>query len=161
MIFRRFLGTLGLFFVAFLGTIIGSWIVSETRPVKFLERHVLTPVVRPGDEILIQLVNYREIRCPQTVYRTINYPNETRDVIVQRLPETFGKLGLDKYVVNLRTKDNASFGKGHVYSYTESMCNPWQMWWPKVSGPWVDEIEFGPETKYVRPEDAPNTLAKQ
>lgn len=161
MFLRRVLGGFGLFFLALCGAVLGSWIASEVKPVQFLSRKVLTPVVKPGEPVHVLLENYRVFRCPQTVYRIVNYPNETRDLVTRELPENFGKLGLDRYIAEIPTKANAVFGKANVYSYTESMCNPWQFIYPKLSGPWIDEFEFGPDTVRVNPENVPNSLVKQ
>jgi hypothetical protein len=158
---RKILGGLGLGLVAACGATLGGWITNKQDPVQFLSRKVLTPIVRPGDEVEIELDNYRVLRCPQTTYRIINYPNGRRSQQVEDKPAGFGKLGRDKYRVAVPTQDGVPFGKAYVYSYSERKCNPWEWIFPVAyAEPWIDEFEFGAETKHLLPEDAKNSLVR-
>ena len=155
---RKAIGIAGMFFVAGLGAVTGGWVTNQQDPVQFLSRKVLTPVVKPGDPIKIELDNYRVLRCPQKIWRIITKPDGERTSIAEDKPAAFGRLGRDKYIASIDTPADSPFGEGEVFSYTERMCNPWEMIWPVVYGQWSDKIVFGPETKRIKPEEAVNTL---
>jgi hypothetical protein len=155
---RKFVGLAGMFFVAALGATVGGWVTNNTDPVQFLSRKVLTPVVKPGDAVKIELDNYRVLRCPQKTTRIVTKSDGERYVTTDDKPAGFGVLGRDRYIASAPTPQDAVFGPATMYSYTERMCNPWEMVWPVVYGQWVDKFEFGPETQRIRPEDAPNTI---
>jgi hypothetical protein len=158
---RRLFGVLGLALVAGCGATVGGWITNKQDPVQFLSRKILTPQVKPGDEIEIELDNYRILRCPQTTYRVISYPNGRRSTQVEDKPAGFGRLGRDKYRVAIPTQDGVPFGTGNVYSYTERRCNPWEWLFPVTyAEPWTDVVQFGPETIHLSPEDAKNSLVR-
>lgn len=155
---RKTLSLAGMFFIILSGAAVGGWIINQQDPVQFLSRKILTPVVKPGEAIKIELDNYRNLRCAQKTYRIGNRPDGERFTIVEDKPAAFGKLGRDKYVVSVDTPQNVPYGKATVYSYTERMCNPWEWLKPVVYGEWTDEIEFGPETKRISPDEAHNSL---
>lgn len=157
----RVLSWAGLLLVAGGGAVLGGWITNKQDPVQFLSRKVLTPVVRPGDDVKIELDNYRVLRCPQTTYRIINKPDGERSVQTDDKPAAFGKLGRDKYIASVPTPSSTPFGKATIYSYTVRMCNPWEWMFPvQYAEPWLDEFEFGPETRRVSPEQAKNSLTR-
>ncbi|ABY31912.1 hypothetical protein [Methylorubrum extorquens] len=126
----RVLSWAGLLLVAGGGAVLGGWITNKQDPVQFLSREVLTPVVRPGDDVKIELDNYRVLRCPQTTYRIINKPDGERSVQTDDKPAAFGKLGRDKYIASVPTPSSTPFGKATIYSYTVRMCNPWEWMFP-------------------------------
>jgi hypothetical protein len=140
------------------GAVLGGWITNKQDPVQFLSRKVLTPVVRPGEPVKIELDNYRVLRCPQKTWRIITKPNGERTTQDDDKPAGFGKMGRDKYVTSIDTPSDSPYGQAAIYSYTARMCNPWEMVWPVVYGEWVDHFEFGLETKRIPPEMAENTL---
>lgn len=158
---NKTLGIAGLFFIAGLGAALGGWIVNQQDPVQFFSRKVLTPVVKPGDAVKVELDNYRVLRCAQRTYRVLTKPDGERSVQVPDRPASFGKLGRDKYITSIETPPDAPFGKAIIYSYTERMCNPWEYLKPVVYGEWTDNIEFGPQTKRISPEEAENTLLQK
>lgn len=158
---RNALSLAGLLLMAGSGAIVGGWITNKQDPVQFLSRKVLTPVVRPGDDVKIELDNYRLLRCPQKTYRIINKPDGERSTQDEDKPAGFGKLGRDKYITSIATQASAPFGKATIYSYTVRMCNPWEWLFPVEYGEaWVDTFEFGPETKRISSDQARNSLVK-
>ncbi len=154
----RALSWAGMLLVAGVGATLGGWITNKQDPVQFLSRKVLTPVVRPGDSVKIELDNYRLLRCPQRTWRIITKPNGERSTQSEDKPAAFGKLGRDKYIASIETPSDSPFGEATLYSYTERMCNPWEIVWPVVYGEWTNKFEFGPATRRVKPEEAENTL---
>lgn len=157
---QKTLGAFGLLLIAGSGAVLGGWITNQQDPVQFLSRKVLTPQVKPGDDVKVELDNYRVLRCPQRTYRIINKPDGERTVLVEDKPAGFGKLGRDRYVASIPTPPNSPFGPATVYSYTERMCNPWEWMFPVVyADPWTDHFEFGPETVRIPPEKAKNSLS--
>lgn len=152
MLFWRGLGWAGLFLIAGLGAAVGGWITNSQYPVQVLGRKLVTTTVKPGDDVEIELDNYRLTRCEQTVYRIITYPDGKRSTIIRDVPSRFGKLGHDRYITTVPTNSQTVFGKASIYSYGEARCNPWEWLFPKSSGdPWVDQFEFGPETVRIDP----------
>jgi hypothetical protein len=147
-----------MFFVAGCGAVLGGWVTNQQNPVQFLSRKVLTPVVRPGDAIKIELDNYRILRCAQRTWRILYKPDGERSTIVEDKPAAFGVLGRDKYIASVDTPADVPHGKAKLYSYTERMCNPWEYYNPVVYGEWTDEFEFGPETIRKKPDDVANAL---
>ncbi|WP_283535283.1 hypothetical protein [Methylorubrum extorquens] len=103
----------------------------------------------------------RILRCPQTTYRIINKPDGERSVQTDDKSAAFRKLGRDKYITSLPTPPSTPFGRATIYSYTVRMCNPWEWVSPaQYAEPWLDEFDFGPETRHTSPEQAKNSLTR-
>lgn len=151
---------IGVVFCGGVGVIVGGWITNQNDPVQFLSRKVLTPVVKPGDAIKIELDNYRLQRCAQTTYRILSRPDGERVTAVEDKPAAFGRLGRDKYIASIETPQGLPYGKASLYSFTQRKCNPWEYMFPVTYGEWTDDIEFGPETTRVSADKAKNTLIK-
>jgi hypothetical protein len=147
-------GWAGVLLVAGIGAALGGWITQGSYPVQVLSRKVLTPVVKPGDNVLVELDVFRSSRCPIDAYRVYSYPGNVRDSAIVQYKADFGKLGHDKYRIEIPTSSTANHGKASIYSYAKSRCNPWEWAVPKESGdPWIDSFELGPATIFRSPDD--------
>lgn len=148
MMWRAF-GWFGVFMGAVFGGIVGTW-VQQPYPISVLERNVLTPVVKPGDDMRVEIVTDRRLRCDQTVTGYLQFADGSRTPILRELPSTYGKLGKDIYVLRVHIDTNAAKGPAERYSTGEAKCNLYQMLFdkPATSGdPWVDHFVIGDETK--------------
>lgn len=151
---RSLLGWAGLFLIAGMGAAVGGWITQGSYPVQVLSRKVLTPVVKPGENVVVEIDVFRTSRCPIDAYRVYSYPGNVRDSAVVPYKAEFGKLGHDKYKIEIPTSATARHGKASIYSYAKSRCNPWEWLVPKDSGdPWIDNYELGPATIFRSPDD--------
>ncbi|KQO89534.1 hypothetical protein ASF56_25045 [Methylobacterium sp. Leaf122] len=93
--------------------------------------------------------------------RLINKPDGERSVQTDDKPAACGKLGRDKYIASVPTPPFTPFGNATIYSYTVRMCNLWEWMFPvQYAEPWLDEFEFGPETRRISPEQAKNSPAR-
>jgi hypothetical protein len=147
-------GWAGVLLVAGIGAALGGWMTQGSYPFQVHSRKVLTPEVKPGDDVEVEIEGYRTSRCPVVAYRIVDYPNGQRSPVTRDYPQEFGKLGFDKFRIRIPTERTQAFGPGSVYSYAESRCNPWEYLFPKSSGdPWVDQFKFAENTRHVRPED--------
>jgi hypothetical protein len=146
----RIIGYVGLVSAAAFGAIVGSW-AQQPYPLSVIERNVLTPTVKPGEDVRVELVVDRRQRCPQIINRFVQYPNGDREPGGRDLPSTFGRMGRDVYVLKVPTNPTAPYGPAEIYSTGEARCNPYQEWVkPVESGdPWHDKFSFGPETKNI------------
>lgn len=151
---------LGVVLCGGIGMVVGGWVTNQQDPVQFLSRKVLTPVVKPGDPIKIELDNYRFLRCAQVTYRIVSRPDGERFTAIEDKPAAFGRLGRDKYIASVETPTGLPYGKASVYSFTQRKCNPWEYFFPVTYGEWTDDIEFGPETKRIAPDQVKNSLLK-
>lgn len=141
------IGYIGVLAAAAFGATVGVW-AQQPYPISILERNVLTPLVKPGEEVEIELVVDRRQRCDQIVSRFVQYANGYRDLDTRELPSTYGRMGRDIYIVKVPTNPNAPHGPAEVYSTGRAECNPWQKYIkPVESGdPWHDRFRFGNET---------------
>lgn len=150
MMWRAF-GWFGVFMGAVFGAIVGTW-AQQPYPVSIIERNVLTPVVKPGDDLRIEVVIDRRTRCDQEITGYLQYPDGSRTAVLRELPSTYGRLGRDVYVLRVHTDPHAPMGPAERYSVGEATCNLYQsvMKHPAISGdPWIDRFQFGPETKEI------------
>ena len=143
----KFFGWAGVFAGAVAGATVGVW-AQAPYPLSILERNVLTPVVKPGDDVRVELVVDRRQRCDQNVSHFIQYPNGDRDPNSRELSSTYGRMGRDVYVVRIPTDPTAPFGNAEVYSTGRAQCNPWQRYVKEVESgdPWHGKFRFGEAT---------------
>ena len=83
----------------------------------------------------------------------------------QRAEQALRDLGAatqaNKYIASVPTPSSTPFGKATIYSYTVRMCNPWEWMFPvQYAEPWLDDFEFGSETRRIPPEQAKNSLTR-
>lgn len=140
-------GYVGMIAGAAFGATVGVW-AQQPYPISILERNVLTPTVRPGDDVRVELVVDRRQRCDQAVSRFVQYPNGDRDPTTRELPSTYGRMGRDVYVIRIPTDANAPHGPAEIYSTGKAQCNPWQRYVKEVESgdPWHDKFRFTDQT---------------
>jgi len=150
------IGYFGLVCAAAAGATVGVW-AQAPYPLSILERNVLTPQVKPGDPVQIELVVDRRQRCPQIINRFVQYPDGKREAAGRDLPTAYGRMGRDVYVLEVPTDADAPFGDAEIYSTGEARCNPYQEWVkPVESGdPWHDRFKFAQETVRVPSKNFP------
>lgn len=149
----RMLGYIGVICGAGFGATVGTW-AQAPYPVSIIERNVLTPVVKPGDDVLVEIVADRRQRCDQIINRFVQQGLD-RWPASRDLPSAYGRMGRDVYILRVHTSPDAKFGPAEVYSTGVAECNPYQKnFRPVESGdPWHDVFAFGPETKTLPPKN--------
>lgn len=148
----RIIGYFGVICGAAFGATVATW-AQAPYPISILERNVLTPVVKPGDDVRVELVVDRRQRCDQEISRFIHDSGNDRDLESRELPSEYGRMGRDVYVVRIATSPKSPHGPAEVYSTGKAKCNPWQRYVKEVESgdPWHDYFRFGPETVHVPP----------
>jgi hypothetical protein len=151
---RNVFGWAGVLLVAGIGAALGGWITQGQYPYQVLGRKVLTPIVKPGEPVEIEIDGFRVFRCDTLVKRFVQYPDGGRTFSATAYDSEFGRLGHERYTLKIPTEQTKKLGRGYVYSYGESRCNPWEWFVPRSAGdPWIDEFEFGPATQFRSPDD--------
>lgn len=148
---HRFLGWIGVAAGAAVGATMAVW-AQEPYPLSILERNVLTPIVKPGDKVRVEILADRRKRCEQEVTRFVQENDGDRQKIVRPWQQDYGRMGRDAYVLEVPTANDAPFGPGEIVSTAAAVCNPWQRWFgtPVPSGEaWHDKFVFGDETKTI------------
>ena len=148
---RRAFGWLGVAAGAAFGATLAVW-AQEPYPLSILERNVLTPEIRPGDKLRVEILADRRKRCEQEVIRFVQEPDGDRQRLIRPWQFDYGRMGRDAYVIEIPTQPDAPMGPSEVVSSAAAICNPWQRWFgnPVQSGEaWHDKFVFAPETKTV------------
>lgn len=147
---QRVFGWLGVTGGAAFGATMAVW-AQAPYPISILERNVLTPELKPGDKLRVELVVDRRERCRQEVRHILQENDGDRQRLAEVYPSDFGRMGRDVFVQEIPTDPNAVYGPAEVITTAEAECNPWQRWVAPVrSGdPWRDKFTFAPETKEI------------
>lgn len=149
---RRAFGWLGVAAGAAFGATLAVW-AQEPYPLSILERNVLTPELKPGDPVRVEILADRRKRCEHEVSRFVQEPDGDRQLINRPWRADYGRMGRDAYVIEIPTDPKAPMGPGEIVSTGAAICNPWQRWFgsPVPSGdPWHDKFVFAPATKVVK-----------
>lgn len=151
----KIVGLIGVGASAAFGATLAVW-ANAPYPTSILDRHVLTPKLKPGDPLRIEITADRRKRCPQDVDRFIHMADGTRSVQSKDYPSSFGRLGRDVFIIEVATPSQAPYGPAENYTTSVAVCNPYQRLFGGVSNgdPWVDRFEFAPETVRVPPKNA-------
>jgi hypothetical protein len=142
---RRVFGWFGVAAGAAFGATLAVW-AQEPYPLSILERNVLTPEIKPGDPLRIEILADRRKRCDHEVTRFVQEPDGDRQAIVRPWRMDVGRMGRD-------ADARAPIGPGEAVSTGTAICNPWQRWLgsPVPSGdPWRDKFTFAPATRTVK-----------
>lgn len=147
----RFAGWLGVSAAAAFGATLAVW-AQTPYPVTIVERNVLTPMVKPGEFLRVEIVADRRERCDAEAVRFVQEPDGDRVPARQIYSASFGRLGRDIYVVSIPTSRETPFGPAEVVTVGQAYCNPWHRWVaPVKSGdPSYDRFLFAPETVTVK-----------
>lgn len=155
---RALFGWAGILLIAGVGAALGGWITQGQYPYQVIGRKVLTPIVKPGEPVEIQIDGFRVFRCDTLVKRFVQYPDGGRSFNMTPYDADFGRLGHERFVLKVPTEPTKKLGRAYIYSYGESRCNPWEWLVPRSAGdPWIDEFEFGQATTFRSPDDVKAT----
>lgn len=157
----KLFGLFGVSAFAAFGATCAIW-ASTPYPVSVLDRHVLTPKLKPGEPLRVEILADRRKRCDQDVDRFIHMSDGTRTIISKEYPSSFGRLGRDAFVLEIATSPSAPFGPAENYTVAKAVCNLYQRVFGGVPNgdPWVDKFEFAPETVHVPPRN-PDLLREE
>lgn len=157
----KLFGGLGVSLFAAAGATCALW-AAAPFPVSVLDRHVLTPKLKPGQPLRVEILADRRARCDQDVDRFIHMSDGTRSVLSKDYPSSFGRLGKDAFVLEIPTSPTAPMGPAENYTVSKATCNPYQKLFGGVGSgdPWVDKFEFAPETVTVPPRN-PDLLREE
>lgn len=147
----RILGWLGMALAAGTGATIALW-ASAPYPVSTVERRVLTPMLRPGDALKVEVVVDRTERCESEAIRFVQEPDGDRPEVRQPYSASFGRIGRDIFVVSIPTREDTPFGPAEVVTIGRAICNPWHRYVKPVQNPEpsIDRFMFAPETVRVQ-----------
>ncbi len=150
-IFKNLFTAFGVFVAGGCGMTVMGW-YQERFPVRIIHRYDLTKTVKPGDDLLIGLSVGRDKNCDMTVMRRVTYSDGSPTAITQEIPEEWGPLGLDEYILRIPINPSAPYGPGKVWSQSCARCNPLQALHRLLevcSEQREDKFEVGPETIYT------------
>lgn len=140
---------------AFTGSVfglLGFWAGERTPPVDVLDATVLTPVVRPGEDLRIKYTVFRRASCRTKFQRTYRDSENARytleDIDIWYSP---APLGHDEYVSLVPISSRAQPGAASFRAITVYICNPIHNIWPitQVSAQVPFRIEGEPTTESV------------
>ena len=136
---------------------LGSKIQNKGYPLSIIERVNLTPVVKPGEAIMLAQHADRKDQCDVVVKRVIRTSSGQRMPVKQTFEEDFGPLGGDKYLLPIPTDPAATLGPAVMYSKAYSWCSWLDYIQPSEAESWTLNFSFAEDT--VR-EDPPETFAR-
>lgn len=112
--------------------ILGRWIGDRSEPSITERFEILTPEVKPGEELRIKFYVRRErTGCTITVYRLILDSQQARYVLTERFfPYAPGPVGEDTYITPVVIPDGIALGPALYRTMTTFACNPIQYVWP-------------------------------
>lgn len=138
-------------FVGGLGGWVGSKIATKRYALSMIERVLLTPIVRPGEPIVLAQHVDRHDQCEILVKRVIKTSDGQRFSVKQEFDEGFGPVGGDKYKLPVPTSFAAPYGDAEMFSKAYSWCTWLDYIWPSEGEPWTMHFRFGPNTVTDKP----------
>lgn len=117
------------------GTWLGINIGDRDPPTTTYEAAVITPRVRPGDDLRIKYTVRRHRACRTYMDRFI-YDGENQRHILDDVDFGPGlRLGEESYVVVVKTPLDAAPGRARYTVFSSFVCNPLHYVWPIVGSP--------------------------
>lgn len=125
--------------VAACGATFGRWASERQLPIQVLKVRVLTPVVKPDEELRVEFTIQRfRTDCAIVVTRLLLDSERGRYVLMPReFPSAPGPLGTDSYVVPVAIPKGIALGPATYRTLTSYACNALHYVWPLVA-PQID-----------------------
>lgn len=112
--------------------VLGWWIAQRTPPVDLIEWELLTPVVRPGQDLKVRYSVLRRESCETRYQRTYRDGEGARFVLDEHILISTGPMGRDSYVSLVTISHRAVQGDATFRGVIMYNCNPVHSIWPIV-----------------------------